>query len=75
MGGCVYRPKGRKHWMVKWRDLNGRIHRVSSHSKLKTDAQRLLRDKEHKTDQGVLITPEVGKITFGEGVKAPLRLP
>lgn len=67
--GCVYRPKGRKTWMVKWRDLNGAVHRVSSRSKLKTDAQRLLRDREHKTDQGVLITPEVGKITFGEGVK------
>lgn len=67
--GCVYRPKGRKQWMVKWRDLNGVIHRVSSRSKLKTDAQRLLRDREHKTDQGVLITPEVGKITFGDGVQ------
>jgi hypothetical protein len=51
--GCVYRPKGRKTWMIKWRDLNGKRHVVSSKSDKKEVAKRILRDKEHKTDQGV----------------------
>jgi integrase len=67
--GCVYRPKGRKTWMIKWRDLNGKRHVVSSKSDKKEVAKRILRDKEHKTDQGMLVTPEMGKLKFSEGVK------
>lgn len=66
--GSVYRPKGRKVWMIKYRSLDGRLRRESSKSTLKTVAQKLLRDRDHAKDQGVLVTPEVGKLTFAEAV-------
>ena len=69
--GCVYRPKGRAIWMVKWRDLSGKLHVESSKSEKKEVAKRILRDKEHLTDQGVLVTPDVGKLKLGEAVKLP----
>ena len=66
--GCVYRPKGRSIWMIKYRSLDGRLHRESSKSTKKSVAQRLLRDRDHAKDQRVLVTPEVGKLTFAEAV-------
>ena len=67
--GCIYRPKGRLIWMVKYRSLDGRIRYESSKSTKKEVAKRLLRDRDHASDQGVLVTPDVGKLTFGESVK------
>ncbi len=67
--GCVYRPKGRSIWMIKYRSLDGKRRIESSRSAKKEVAKRLLRDKEHATDQGVLMTPDVGKLKFGEAVE------
>lgn len=67
--GCVYRPKGRKVWMIKYRSLDGKRHVESSGSTKKRVAEIKLRDKEHATDQGVLITPDVGKLKFSEAVE------
>lgn len=67
--GCVYRPKGRSIWMIKYRSLDGKRRIESSRSTKKEVAKRLLRDKEHATDQGVLMTPDVGKLKFGEAVE------
>ena len=67
--GCVYRPKGRSIWMLKYRSLDGKLHVESSKTEKKEVAKRLLRDKDHATDQGILMTPEVGKLKFSEAVK------
>lgn len=66
--GCVWRAKGRNVWMLKYRDLAGRRHRESSGTTDKEEAKKILRAKDRLTDQGVLVTPEVGKLTFEEGV-------
>lgn len=66
--GSVYRQKGRTIWWIKYRGLDGQVHRESSKSTKKEVAKRLLRDRDHATDQGVLVTPEVGKLTFTEAV-------
>ena len=67
--GCVYRAAGRKVWMLKYRDLSGKTHRESSGTTDKEAAKKVLRRKDHLTDSGVLVTPEVGKLKFSEGVK------
>jgi hypothetical protein len=35
----------------------------------KEAAKKILRRKDHLTDSGVLVTPEVGKLTLSEAVK------
>lgn len=67
--GCVYRAAGRKVWMLKYRDLSGKSHRESSGTADKEEAKKRLRKKDHLTDQGVLVTPELGKLKFSEAVK------
>jgi integrase len=67
--GCVYRPKGRSIWMIKYRSLDGRLRIESSKSAKKEVAKRLLRNREHTTDQGALVTPDIGKLKFSEAVE------
>jgi integrase len=67
--GCVYRAKGRKVWMLKYRDVSGKSHRESSGTTDKEAAKRVLRKKDSLTDQGVLVTPDVGKLKFAEAVQ------
>lgn len=67
--GCIYRGKGRHMWMLKYRDINGVLHRESSGTKDANEAKKQLRKKEYLTDQGVLVTPEVGRLRFAEAVK------
>jgi integrase len=67
--GCVFRAPDRNVWMIKYRDLNGKTHRESSGTTDKEAAKKILRKKDSLTDQGVLVTPEVGKLKFSEGVK------
>jgi integrase len=67
--GCVWRSKGRNVWMLKYRDLTGKVHRESSGSTDKEEAKKILRKKDHLTDQGVLVTPEVGKVKFKEAIE------
>src|SRR5262249_53885716 len=66
--GCVYRAQGRLTWMLKYRDVTGQVHRESSGTEDQQEAKRRLREKDHHTDQGVLITPEVGKVTLTDGL-------
>ena len=49
--------------MLKYRDISGKLHRESSKSRLKSVAEKMLREREVKKDQGILMTPEVGPRT------------
>ena len=58
----------RKRWSVWWIRYyrNGRRHEESSHSRKKTDAERLLKLREGDVARGVPITPRVGRLRFEE---------
>src|SRR5438874_12793294 len=46
--------------------VNGRPVCVSSESDKKEDAKKLLREREHFVDKGVIITAQVNRITFDD---------
>src|SRR4030095_10783109 len=54
--------------MMSYRDLSGKLHRESSGTDDYEDAKRRLRQKDHSTDCGMLITPDVGKVTVSDGL-------
>ena len=56
------RKRGNMWWIRYYR--NGRRHEESSHSRKKTDAERLLRLREGDVARGVPITPKVGRLRF-----------
>ena len=63
--GSVFRQAGRKNWMIKYyRD--GRAIVESSRTDDKTDAKRLLRQREADLDRGLPLGPTVGRIRFTE---------
>lgn len=58
------RRRGNIWWIRYYR--NGRRHEESSHSRKKTEAERLLRLREGDVARGVPITPKVGRLRFEE---------
>jgi integrase len=63
--GCVFRPKDRNTWWVKYRRA-GKTYYESSDSKRKTDAIDLLRRREGAIAAGVPVTPKAHRLTFTE---------
>ncbi len=63
--GCVYRRKGRTTYWIKYR-RDGVAYYESSHSDNKDVAKRLLRRREYDIDRGVPVTPQLGKLTYGD---------
>jgi integrase len=63
--GCVYRPKDRAVWWVKYRRA-GKTYYESSESARKRDAIDLLRRREGKIADGLPVTPKIGRLTFDE---------
>ena len=58
------RKRGSVWWIRYYR--NGRRHEESSHSRKKTDAERLLRLREGDVARGVPVTPQIGRLRFDE---------
>ena len=74
--GSIFKPLNsegvpRKYWCIAY--MSGGIRRYeSSRSVLKEDAQRLLAQRLGDSAKGIVVTPQVGKLTLLEGVKAVL---
>ena len=63
--GRIYRQAGRHIWMLKYyRD--GRAIVESGRTDHKTEAKKLLRQREADLDRGVPLGPRVGRIRFTE---------
>ena len=63
--GRVFRQAGRHNWMLKYyRD--GRAIVESSRTDDKTEAKKLLRQREADLDRGLPLGPKVGRIRFTE---------
>jgi integrase len=68
--GSVFKVNPRcRFWYVKYKGADGRMYCESSRCERKEDAKKILRAKESKIDQGVPITPAVGKVTLDEAVE------
>src|ERR1700694_5439958 len=64
--GTVYRQPGRRTWMLKY-FRNGQPLFESSVTGDKTQAKKLLRNRETDIDRGLPVTAKVGRIRFEEG--------
>lgn len=63
--GTVYRQAGRHNWMIKYyRDGRGIVE--SARTVDKTEAKKLLRQREADVDRGLPLGPRVGKLRFQE---------
>lgn len=56
--------------MRRYTDANGEYHTESSGSEKRSDAQALLTSRLGDTQRGIIVTPNLGKITLGEGLTA-----
>src|SRR5438552_1073004 len=63
--GCVFRPKDRAIWWIRYRRA-GKSYYESSESARKGDAVDLLRRREGKIAEGVPVTPKMGRLTFDD---------
>jgi integrase len=66
--GSIYK-RGRR-WWIAYIDLRGKQRCESSGSENKTDAIRMLRDKEGDLVKGVPVTPETSRYTFEDAIAA-----
>ena len=62
MGMIYVRPGSRFLWIRYYRD--GRGFSESTRSPHRRAAQRLLRLRESQSDQGVPVTPKIGRVRF-----------
>src|SRR5579864_82809 len=65
--GTVYRQPGRRMWMLKY-FRNGRPIYESSGTDDKTQAKKVLRNRETDIDRGVPVTGKVGRLRFDEAI-------
>ncbi|MBI3046854.1 MAG: site-specific integrase [Acidobacteria bacterium] len=63
--GSVYRPKDRAVWWISY-SRGGKRYAESSESTRKKDATTLLQLREGDIAHGKPVTPQIGKLTFGE---------
>lgn len=69
--GSIFMPTTSKYWYIAY--MSGGVRRYeSSRSVLKEDAQRLLSQRLGDTAKGIVVTPQVGKLTLLEGLKTVL---
>lgn len=68
--GSIFKPKNTRFWWIGWTDGDGKRHVESCESEKKGDAQALLTSRLGDTQRGVVVTPNLGKITLGEGLRA-----
>lgn len=66
--GSVYLRKGTRKYWIKYVQ-HGRIVRESAETTNISEARRKLRNREGEVAKGMVITPDVGKITFDEAVE------
>ena len=70
--GTVYRQDGRRNWMIQYyRD--GRRIVESARTPDKTEAKKLLRQREADIDRGLPLGPKVGRIRFEEAAEDVLN--
>jgi integrase len=67
--GSIFRPKGSRFLWIGYTS-GGMRHVESTKSEKKSDAQALLTSRLGDTGRGMVVTPKMFKITFGEGLKA-----
>ena len=67
--GSIFKPKGSRFYWVAYVS-GGKRHFESTRSERKGDAQELLTSKLGDTQRGIVVTPKMGKITLGVGLKA-----
>jgi integrase len=67
--GCIYRPKGTQFWWIAYYS-GGRRRHESTESTRKGDAQRRLAERLGDKARGVVVGPEVGRLTFDDAAKA-----
>ncbi len=67
--GSIFRPKGSRFWWIGYTS-NGKRYVESTKSEKKSDAQTLLTSRLGDSGRGMVVTPKMGKITLGEGLKA-----
>ena len=67
--GCIFRPRGSSFYWVAYVS-GGKRRYESTKSTRKGDAQNLLTDRLGAVQRGIVVTPKVGKITLGDGLRA-----
>jgi integrase len=67
--GTIYQPKGSRFWWISYYS-GGKRHFESSKSEKKGDAKQLLDNRLKDIRGGVNVTPAMGKLTIGEGLRA-----
>ncbi len=68
--GSVFQPKGSRFWWTAYYDEDGKRHLESSKSEKKGDAQTLLTNRLADLGKGIVVSPEMGKVTVGKALQA-----
>src|SRR6266545_3124793 len=65
--GSVYRPNPAcRFWYLKYKTITGKWVVESSRLERKEDAKKELKKKEGKIEEGIDITPAIGKLTLDD---------
>ncbi|MGE0363243.1 MAG: tyrosine-type recombinase/integrase [Vicinamibacterales bacterium] len=70
--GGIFKHKGSRNYWIAYMS-GGKRHFESSGSDRKKDAQALLTSRIGDTQRGLVVTPRLGRITLGEGLKAVIN--
>ena len=70
--GTIFKPKGSRFWWVAYVS-GGKRHFEGTKSEKKSDAQTLLTDRLGDTGKGIAVTPKMGRLTLGDGLKAVIN--
>jgi integrase len=70
--GSIFKPKGSRFYWVAYMS-GGKRRFESSESIRKDDAQKLLTRRLGKVAEGVVVTPQIGRITIGKGLEGVIN--
>jgi integrase len=71
--GSVYRLKNSSNWWMNYKGADGKRYQESTRMKRKTDALRVLRDREGRVVRGEPVTPQVSRTTFADAAADVIR--
>ena len=67
--GSLFRPRESKYWWIAYVS-NGKRHYESTKTEIKTKAQEILSNRLGDISKGIHVTPQTGKITIGDALRA-----
>ena len=70
--GGIFKPKGSRFWWINYVS-GGKRHFEGTKSEKKSDAQTLLTDRLGDTGKGIAVSPKMGRLTLGDGLKTVIN--